>query len=134
MKVFFTPWSKTQVKSLSGEIFIQSVIHPDHFKDACEMGEWLVSNEYDARLSISQSEEMRIIGCLLYSHHFINRDNLSQAIIADESWNSSEEDDYGFFHLSLRNFTLDKDTFIRIIFISTVVSKMEKMTNHFSSL
>lgn len=134
MKIFFTPWARNQTRSLSGDIYIQTVIHPDHFKETMAMGEWLVSNEYDARLSVSQSEEMRIIGVLLYSNQFINRDNLSKAIIDDPSWNPDDEDDYGIFNLSLRNFSLDNQTVVRILFVSTEVSKMEKMTQHFSSL
>ena len=135
MKIYFRPWAKNQSKSLSGEFFIQSVIHPDNFRDALTMGEWLVAHEYEARLSISQNEEMRVIGCLLYSNHFINRDLLTTAIMDDKEWNPEDEDDYGKFHISLRNFSSDsKETSIRILFVSAEVSRMEKMTNFFSSL
>ena len=98
------------------------------------MGEWLVAHEYDAKLSFSQKEEMRVIGCLLYSNHFINRDLLTQAIVADEVWNPDDEENFGIFHLSLRDFKADNMPAIKIIFISTEVSRMEKMTNFFSSL
>ena len=133
MKIYFSLWAKNQVKSLSGELFIQSVIHPNNFRDASTMGEWLVAHEYDARPSFNQNEEMRIIGCLLYSNHFINRDALTSAILDDPAWNPEEEDDFGVFQLTLRNFTAVSET-IRILFVSAEVSKMEKLTNFFSSL
>lgn len=98
------------------------------------MGEWLVAHEYDARPSISQNEEMKVIGCLLYSNHFINRDALSQAIVDDANWSPEEEEEYGTFHLSLRNFSVENKTAIRIIFVSAEVSKMDKMTDFFSSM
>jgi len=134
MKIYFRSFAKNQVKSLSGEFLIQSVIHPDHFRDASTMGEWLVAHEYDARPSISQNEEMRVIGCLLYSNHFINRDALTQAIIDDATWNPEGEEEFGTFHLSLRNFSVENKTSIRILFVSAEVSKMEKLTDFFSSL
>ena len=134
MKIYFRSWAKTQMKSLSGEFLIQSVIHPDNFRDASAMGEWLVAHEYDARPSISQNEEMRVIGCLLYSNHFINRDQLTQAIMDDDAWNPDGEDDFGTFHLTLRNFSAENREAIRILFVSAEVSKMEKLTNFFSTL
>ena len=134
MKIYFRSFAKHQVKSLSGEFLIQSVIHPDNFRDASTMGEWLAAHEYDARPSINQNEEMRVIGCLLYSNHFINRDALSQAIMNDLLWNPDEEDDFGTFHLSLRNFSVEKKKAIRIIFVSAEVPKMEKLTDFFSKL
>jgi hypothetical protein len=134
MKIYFAPWARNQAKSLSGELYIQSTFHPDTFREAHAMGEWLVAHEYDARPSISQTEEMRVIGCLLYSNHFIQRDNLKQAIIDDPSWNPENDDDFGMFHLTLRNFSVDDSDSIRIIFISAEVSKMEKMTKFFSDL
>jgi len=39
MKIFFTPWARNQTRSLSGDIYIQTVIHPDHFKETMAMGE-----------------------------------------------------------------------------------------------
>mmetsp|Transcript_15432 Transcript_15432/g.21999 ORF Transcript_15432/g.21999 Transcript_15432/m.21999 type:complete len:741 (-) Transcript_15432:85-2307(-) len=134
MKIYFRSFAKHQVKSLSGEFLIQSIIHPDNFRDVSTMGEWLVAHKYDARPSISQNEEMRVIGCLLYSNHFINRDALSQAIMDDVGWNPDEEEDFGAFHLSLRNFSVENKTSIRILFVSAEVSKMEKMTEFFSLL
>mmetsp|Transcript_22851 Transcript_22851/g.32746 ORF Transcript_22851/g.32746 Transcript_22851/m.32746 type:complete len:344 (+) Transcript_22851:537-1568(+) len=134
MKIYFSPWAKNQTRSLSGNFLIQSLIHADYFNDVATMGEWLVAHEYTARTSISQNEEMKVIGCLLYSHQFINRDNLSEAILADASWNLEGEEDFGVFHISLRDFKVDNTTLIKIIFVSTESSRMEKMTNFFSSL
>mmetsp|Transcript_15431 Transcript_15431/g.21994 ORF Transcript_15431/g.21994 Transcript_15431/m.21994 type:complete len:205 (-) Transcript_15431:3392-4006(-) len=134
LKIYFRPWAKNQVKSLSGDFLIQSVIHPDHIREDPAMKEWFVAYEYDARPSISQSEEMRVIGCLLYSNHFINRDALTKAIVADDAWNPLHEDDFGSFHLSLRNFSVDKQKAVSIIFVSTEVSRMEKMNQFFSTL
>jgi len=48
MKIYFSPYARNQVKSLSGGFLIQSAIHPDYFKEAMTMGEWLVAHEYDA--------------------------------------------------------------------------------------
>lgn len=134
MKIYFSPWAKNQIKSLSGNLLIQSVIHPDYLNDVQTMGEWLIAHEYTARPSINQNEEMKVIGCLPYSHQFINRDNLTQAILADEAWNPEGEEDFGVFHLSLRDFKVDNTALIKLIFVSTETSKMEKMTNFFSSL
>lgn len=134
MRLYFAPWSRNQQFSLSDELLIQTIIHPDYLHDAEGLGEWLAANEYDARPSKCQTEELKVIGCLLYSNQFINRDQLTKAIIDDPSWNPDEEDDFGFFHLSLRIFSTDENNKISIIFISAELSKMEKLSHYFCSL
>lgn len=70
MRLYFAPWSRNQQFSLSGELLIQTIIHPDYLKEAEGLGEWLAANEYDARPSKCQTEELKVIGCLLYSNQF----------------------------------------------------------------
>jgi hypothetical protein len=86
LRLYFSSFHKTQHYSLSGYIFISTVLTLDEFLSHQDVDQWLDSYQYVLRSCVSHDEEMSIIGALCYGSLFIYCEELLKQIILHPSW------------------------------------------------